>query len=256
MTIGEKLKKQRLALGLSRSEFVHGIIDKSYLACIENGRSEIRVNDLIAILQQNNLSLLSFLTDFGDVKFNLSSYESRANEAFFNHNIAQMKEISKACPDNLTREVIDLMIAKLKHQLINFPESVKEKIKKVFWQMKQWNTDFLWIFSNVMEIYDFSALEGLTNSIFHNFSTPAEYGDDIIKLLATITINYLQICLAQPRINHEEVKRASDYLIKLPAIPLIAFEKMKGKQLIALYHSDYCTAKDFSKIFGDRKITE
>ncbi|WP_431463208.1 helix-turn-helix transcriptional regulator [Lactobacillus crispatus] len=243
MKIGSKLKKQRLFLGLSRKDFARGIIDESYLAYIENGRSEIRVNDLVALLQVNNLSILSFLTDFGDVNFNLSVYEDRASEAYLAHDAAGLDRIYNDCPDALTKDVISLMSAKLKDELDSFPMGIKIKIKKIFWQIKHWNSNSLWIFSNVMEIYKFKDLEGLVNSVFHSFSSPLEYEDEVIKLLAIISLNYLKICLKQPRIDKEEVKKASIYLEKLPAVPIISFEKIQVAHLLGHYKENHRLAK-------------
>ena len=136
MTIGEKLKMQRLSLGLSRKEFAHGIIDESYLSYIEYGISEIRVNNLIAILRQNNLSLISFLADFGNVDFSLSFYEKSATAAYVAHDDEKLNKIGQACPNTLTKVVIQFMYAKLNNQLEKFPKNSNARIKKVFWQMK------------------------------------------------------------------------------------------------------------------------
>ncbi len=248
MTIGEKLKIQRLSLGLSRKEFAHGIIDESYLSYIEYGISEIRVNNLIAILRQNNLSLISFLADFGNVDFSLSFYEKSATAAYVAHDDEKLNKIGQACPNTLTKVVIQFMYAKLNNQLEKFPKNSKARIKKVFWQMKQWNTDSLWIFSNVMEIYSFKDLEGLVNSVFHNFSEPAKYEDEVVKLLATISLNYLEICLSQKNIDNREVKKANTYLKNLPAIPIIAFEKTKGVYIVAVHRHDQKTVRKIARV--------
>lgn len=251
MTIGEKLRKVRLSLGLNRKEFAHGIINESYLAIIENGKSKIRAADLIAILQKNNLSVLSFLDDFGNVEYSLSFYECEADNAFFAYDIVKLTQIKDVYPNILIKEVIQLMIAKLNDQLTDFPSHIKVKIKKIFWQMEEWNINFLWVLSNVMEIYSFNDLQGVVHSVFHSFTSFSKYEDEVIKLLAKITYNYLQICLVQNEIDEKEVENASNYLAALPSISVIAYEKLKGKYALAVHHSQYELAKEIAELLNE-----
>ncbi|ABX26956.1 hypothetical protein lhv_0826 [Lactobacillus helveticus DPC 4571] len=254
MTIGEKLKALRLSLGLNKKEFAHGIINSSYLASIEKGESEIRAIDLIEILQQHNLSIISFLVDFGDVKSNLAVYEHEADNAFFAQDTQRLIQIGDLCPNTLIKEVIQLMVAKLDGNLADFPKDIQTKIKKIFWKIEKWDINSLWILSNVMEIYSFDDLEGLVHSVFHNLVYFSDYEDETIKLLATITYNYLRICLTQVRVNEQEVKKASLYLRKIPSIPAVAYEKMKGDYILALHYSYYTTAEEIDKVL--KKVRE
>ncbi|MFK5220691.1 helix-turn-helix domain-containing protein [Lactobacillus helveticus] len=254
MTIGEKLKALRLSLGLNKKEFAHGIINSSYLASIEKGESEIRAIDLIEILQQHNLSIISFLVDFGDVKSNLAVYEHEADNAFFAQDTQRLIQIGNLCPNTLIKEVIQLMVAKLDGNLADFPKDIQTKIKKIFWKIEKWDINSLWILSNVMEIYSFDDLEGLVHSVFHNLVYFSDYEDETIKLLATITYNYLRICLTQVRVNEQEVKKASLYLRKIPSIPAVAYEKMKGDYILALHYSYYTTAEEIDKVL--KKVRE
>lgn len=248
MTIGEELKRQRLSLGLNRKQFANGIINDSYLAYVENGKSEIRASDLIAILKQNKLSIFSFLANLGDVQTSLAFYEQKADAAFFDHDLLQLKKLSNSCLNMMIKDVMQLMIAKLNDNLANFPNCIKSRIKKTLWETESWTPDSLWIFSNAMEIYNFDELEGLVSSLIHNFSKFSKYDDRIIKLLATIMLHYLQICLSQGEVHESEVMKASSYLEELPAISIIAFEKMKGKYLLAIYHADDQTATKINKV--------
>ncbi|MDH5100060.1 helix-turn-helix domain-containing protein [Lactobacillus kefiranofaciens] len=250
MNIGEKLKKLRLSLGLNRKQFAHGIINESYLAYVENNKGEIRANDLIAILSKNSFSIINFLADFGNTESYFSLYEYEANNAFFVQDIKRLQQLESSCKSTLIKEVIRLMIAKLNGNLKEFPSQIKAEIKKSFWEMESRSTDSLWVLSNIMEIYDFDDLEGLVNSVFHSFNEFSGYNDETIKLLASITLNYLEICLSQDNIDEHEVERTKSYLSKLPSISLIAFEKIKGKYFLAVHYSDYRVAKKCKKLLG------
>ena len=142
------------------------------------------------------------------------------------------------------------MIAKLNGNQSNFSSQIKANIKKIFWEMESWNPNSLWVLSNTMEIYDFDDLEGLVNSVFHKFNDFDDYDDEVIKLLATITLNYLEICLSQDNINEQEVNRTKNYLNKLPSTSPVAFEKVKGNYLLAVDQSDYKIAEKIEKILS------
>ena len=250
MSIGKKLKILRLSLGLNRKQFAHGIINESYLAYVEKGKGKIRANDLIAILSQNNLSIITFLADFGNVQSDFSFYEYEADNAFFNQDIEKLRQLDDSCKNTLIKEVIQLMIAKVEGNLTGFPSQVKAEIKKTFWELESWNVNSLWVISNSMEIFDFYDLEGLVYCVFRNFSDFHDYDDEIIKLLAKITLNYLEICLSQDNVNEQEVERTQKYLNKLPSTSIAAFEKIKGNYFLAIHRADHQAAKKFKKILS------
>ncbi|WP_259684404.1 helix-turn-helix domain-containing protein [Lactobacillus helveticus] len=68
MNIGKKLKYLRLSLGLNSKQFAHGVVNETYLAYVENEEGKIRSKELIAILNQNHLSIIAFLADFGNIQ--------------------------------------------------------------------------------------------------------------------------------------------------------------------------------------------
>ncbi|NRN92823.1 helix-turn-helix domain-containing protein [Lactobacillus helveticus] len=250
MNIGKKLKYLRLSLGLNRKQFAHGVVNETYLAYVENEEGKIRAKDLIAILNQNHLSIIAFLADFGNIQSDSFFYENQANDAFFNQDVQKLQQSSDSCKNILIKEVIQLMIAKLNGNQSNFSSQIKADIKKTFWELESWNPNSLWVLSNTMEIYDFDDLEGLVNSVFHKFNDFDDYDDEVIKLLATITLNYLEICLSQDNINEQEVNRTKNYLNKLPSTSTVAFEKVKGNYFLALHHSDYKIAEKIKKILS------
>lgn len=250
MTIGERLMSVRLSLGLTRKEFAHDVVDSSFLAYVENNKSNIRIATLVAILQKNDVSVIDFLSNIGGVNSQPinSVYRSKASEAFFRHDINALKEIvaDPKCTSQVIKQVVQLMIAKLQKEVSCFPNKTKHKLKRTFLQIEQWDVDSLWVLANSMEIYRPDELEGVVNSVFHSFVDFKEYNEDIIELLATIAVNYLKICFKNQS-SDQELKKAIDYLNKLPCITSIVFQKIEGKFFEAIQNSDYVLAKEISQ---------
>lgn len=135
------------------------------------------------------------------------------------------------------------MIVKLQGKIKYFSNKSKSKLKQTFLQIEKWDADSLWILANSMEIYKIDDLEGMVNSIFHGFVDFKKYDDEIIKLLATIAVNYLQICSVHKNLE-QEAEKAVNYLDRLPCITSIILEKVNGKFFEAVQDGDYFTAKE------------
>lgn len=60
MTIGERLKKIRLLLGLTQTEISQGVVTESFYSKVERNISKIKIEDLLAILNKNGVSLEDF----------------------------------------------------------------------------------------------------------------------------------------------------------------------------------------------------
>ena len=61
MTIGEQLREIRDSLNLTQTQMCAGVVTESFYSRVENGKSEINIDDLLAILKQNHVSVRDFL---------------------------------------------------------------------------------------------------------------------------------------------------------------------------------------------------
>lgn len=248
--IGERLKDYRVYLGKTRKEFAQGVISDTYLVNIENGKSQIRVDHLIAILQNNDISISEFLTDSREKQNEMTSIRNKIDAAFSAHNIQKLQKIADTYSNSLLKFVIQIMIAQLNDQKDNISNDCRVKINQAFWRIDEWDDFYLWVLTKTMKIYNFDSLAGLMNSVFHNYQEFTDYDDETIRLLAKATLNYLQICLAR-KVNRREIKRVFNYLENLPNLPLIAFEKAKGKYLIAIYDGDQQTGNQLAVLLNN-----
>ena len=88
MMIGKKLKGLRKSLGLTQEEMAAGIMSKSFYSKIENGKSEIKIVDLLSILEKQKISLNDF---FGDLKF--KNVEIELIQAFNNFDTKKLHKL-------------------------------------------------------------------------------------------------------------------------------------------------------------------
>ena len=237
--IGERLKNYRIFLGKTRKEFAQGVISDTYLFNVEHGEGKIRADHLIAILQKNNISISDFLIDYNDSSTMAAPIIRKVDDAFSLHDIQKLQRIAADYPNSLLGLVIQVMLAQLNAQ--DNAVEYKEKIRQLLGRIKEWNNYYLWALTHIMDSYNSSSLMGVMDSVFHNYQDLTSYNDETIDLLAKVTLNYLQICLTH-KVNHQKIKQTGIFLKDLPDIPDIAFEKIKGKYLIAVYRKDFQTA--------------
>ena len=93
MQIDEKLLAVRKKLGLSKAQMADGVIDPSYYSRVERGESNISATDLIGLLQKHNVSVIDFLSEFGDIQPKIEVYQRQALKAFNNKDLEKLEEI-------------------------------------------------------------------------------------------------------------------------------------------------------------------
>lgn len=236
MTIGDKLKKVRFSLGLSQEEMVNGVINRSFYSRIESGQNNINVSDLLKLLQAHQIPLILFLNEFGDTQPKNQYYYNKVIDNYFNKDIKALKEISND-PDITNvklKQITNLLIAKLEGNMTDFSNKTVRKLKYNVLQSGHWNKDSLWILLNTMDLYDFSDLQGLVNSVFNKFDDYKENDDQILQLLASIAVKYLNLGFEYKQLNHE-MQKTIKFLKDLPASATIVLQKMLGSSFEAWY---------------------
>ena len=115
MDIGEKLRQIRLLQGKTQKEMNGNYFDRSFYSRIENGENNIAAKDLIKILQKNNISVVDFLCDYGDILPKEQIYQRRIENAYALKDIDKLKEIQNDTKytNQIVKSIIELMIAKL-----------------------------------------------------------------------------------------------------------------------------------------------
>ncbi|GAA3635167.1 hypothetical protein GCM10022297_12450 [Lactobacillus hamsteri] len=245
MTIGDKLKKVRFSLGLSQEEMANGVINRSFYSRIESGKNNINVSDLLKLLQANQIPLILFLDEFGDTQPKNQYYYNKVIDNYFSKDIKVLKEISND-PDiaNIKlQQITNLLIAKLEGNMTDFSDKTVRKLKYNVLQSGHWDKDSLWILLNTMDLYNFYDLQGLVDSIFNKFSDYKENDDQILQLLASIAVGYLNLGFEYTQLNHE-MQKAIKFLKDLPASATIVLQKMLGSCFEAVQKKKYNNLKN------------
>lgn len=226
--IGENLKNIRLSLKLTRKEFAQGVMDSSYLAHIEKNKNEIRAITLVKLLDQNDLSILDFLSQYGNTEKKNEIYEEQASQAFFNRDVNALDELleNSAYPNLIIRQVVCLMRDKLINQKCEFSNSRKKMIKRFLLAIDSWNDDCLWVIANALEVFEEDEVCGIISLIARNYTDFDKYSDRRIKLLAQIIMNFLDLCLKH-KIPIWKIDKIFSYMDKLPNRSVIFYEKSK-----------------------------
>lgn len=193
MQVYQKLKKLRQSLGLRQVDMASGVVDVSFYSRIERGEVKIRAINLIEILQAQNVSLISFMKDFGLVETENQFWRNTATAAFLHGDSAALKQIEQD-PKNLSslriKQVISLMIAKLDHKLLEIDPQIEADLRRGIFGIDSWDADTL-------------------------------------KILAMITVNYMKMCLKE-RNGKTEFQLTEKFLNALPATDDIFLEKCAG----------------------------
>ena len=204
MKIGKKLKQLRLLQGKTQREMSNNYFDRSFYSRIENGENSIAAEDLIKILQKNNISIVDFLCEYGDIRPKEQIYQRRIENAYALKDIDKLKEIKNDTKytNQIVKYIIELMIAKLENKPEKYPE-LRRNFKKYIYNLNKWDESSLWILEYSMFIYNFSDLEGIIDSIFNKYQNTELMNDRVIQLLAKISTNYLNICLQQKKLKYK-----------------------------------------------------
>ena len=226
MDIGEKLRQIRLLQGKTQKEMNGNYFDRSFYSRIENGENNIAAKDLIKILQKNNISVVDFLCDYGDIRPKEQIYQRRIENAYALKDIDKLKEIQNDTKytNQIVKSIIELMIAKLENKSEKYPK-LRRTFKKYIYNLNKGDESSLWILEYSMFIYNFSDLEGIIDSIFNKYQNTKLMSDKVIQLLAKISTNYLNICLQQKK-GGIQIKKTLNFIDKLPSIDEIAIYKI------------------------------
>lgn len=251
MDIGEKLKQVRLIQGKSQREMIDDYFDRSFYSRVENGKNGIAAEDLINILQKNNASIINFVSDFGDVQPKNKRYQEKIEQAFAAKDINKLRAIQEDddFTNKIAKDVIELMIVELENKIDKHKKLIS-CLKNYIYKLDKWDGDSLWVLSYTMFIYQFNDLEGIMGSIFSKYQNSKIIDNEIIRLLARISVNYLQICLRRDKAK-TQINKTLYFLNKLPDISEITLYKLYGVFCQAKYEKDEKTCNYILEILKE-----
>ncbi|MBM6872561.1 helix-turn-helix domain-containing protein [Lactobacillus crispatus] len=232
MTIGERLREIRDSMNLTQTEMCAGVVTESFYSRVENGKSEINIDDLLAILKNNHISVRDFFGVFDQTMKQNIQYH-RFLLAINNHDKTWLEK-EKADNPTLKAE-LTAVIASLDNKKVNLSIEERKKIKSNFGKLGQWNESTLWNLAAFMSLYDTNELSVLVTDIYEDEDAINLNKSSMLVALANVMVNYLG------RLYQEDIGAAfqtMQFIKKLPNNPVIMFHKLVATYYQALLDHD------------------
>ncbi|MBP2058740.1 Rgg/GadR/MutR family transcriptional activator [Lactobacillus colini] len=236
MQIGELLKEYRVTKGLTQAQFARNIISRSYYSKVEKNEHRITAEDLIDLLEQNNISLWSFLKKLS-LKSDLqhghqNNLEEEVMQAYYQANRPKLEQLKKqSANSSLSSEEEKLIVAGWIECMKGSEEApdikLREDLKNKVFNIPFLDLNKLNLFCNFMEFYDLESNFIITKQALNKYLDTTD--SNIQELLLGIIGNLIYLSIKGN--NYSYV----DYLLqsanKISTKPKLLF----AKEVIALY---------------------
>ncbi|EEJ72946.1 helix-turn-helix domain-containing protein [Lactobacillus ultunensis] len=246
VTIGQQLSKTRRKLVLNKSQMAKHIISVSFYSRVENNTTTISATNLIRLLRYHDQSIIKFMQPFANNALSLQIYESKINEAFQRKDITKLQQLKSKMNFKMIHQIINLKLNELEQNAKTRSPDVTH-LKHDMLQIENWDANYLWVFLNIMNYYEFTDLEGLIGSIFNKYRNSSQYDPTTLKFLAEIAVNYLKICYSNQDTKFE-MKKAIDFVKSLPNTVDIFNEKLVITYFESVINKEDKTAIEISQL--------
>lgn len=263
MQIGTELNRTRLLLGLTQQEMADDVITPSYYSRVENNQHEISAEDLLAILNEHQVSLYDFFNKVNNFEVPERIIFRKLELAFNDHDIKVLKRVKKNINDPKIAIIIDLMIATLEKQVKQLDADLIKKMQSSILKIGSWDAESLWRLNIVLPIYSFEKLRVLMTSVFNSFSDFNFKDSRLVSILANLELNYLRRALKEKDV--QSVRKTAVNLMQLPSSSKIVLQKLIAQYYLAVLDEEQQKVKEittyikqcgYEKYFAFFKISE
>lgn len=207
MSIGELLKKYRVAQMKTQKQWVGNIISPSFYAKVEKNIHRITVEDLLALLHYNKILAIDFFNKLD--KKDKTDYEFKKEiigqiiEAFYHHSKVELKQVrqtisSSDLPDKDEQlAFITGYIALLDDDFTGLDEQTKAQIKNRLFNISDFDRDNLYLYCNFMSFYDLDSNLMLSKRLINHFKNDSDIA--VQKAILSIISNLLMFCIKADR---------------------------------------------------------
>lgn len=245
MTIGEALKEERVALGLTQKQMAGDVLSVAEYSKIENMIHKIDADTLLKILALHQIDITKFYKKVAvnyvqnkrmhDVEYLTLDLEKSFYRSDVNR-VEQIIDIFDALPDVSVELKLRarLILAVLKGDYSSITIDMRKQIFNRMFNREDWieNQNSLRLFGNSMFLWDFSDVSLMLDRVLDKYEHVRSYPNDVEERIAQICSNYLYNGIRYQKT--ERMKRAINILKKLDDIPHLVFYKLLG-----LYFQNY-----------------
>ena len=249
MKIGTQLKKIRNLYGLTQMQMSAGVVTEPFYSRVERGISEIKVEDLLRLLEQNQISLYDFFEVFDDSTIKQEILHNQVIDAVVLRDLQTLKKIIKQDEIHKNSKLqleLQLVIAELEDRVSDLPNSVQRNMKYGILQVGAWNRKSLWEFLITMPLYSYSELKLLMTTVV-DWQKGDNYLDSLtLEMLAAVSIAYVERSFMEKEFI--EAKKVLEFIGQLPDSPVIMLQKLVARYYAALLVDDWDTLARIKKV--------
>lgn len=233
MTIGEQLREIRDSLNLTQTQMCAGVVTESFYSRVENGKNEINIDDLLAILKQNHVSVRDFFSVFDQSMQRKIQYHC-IRSAINNRNVAWLKKEQKDEP--IFKTEFTAVIATLTNKKADLSDDAQRKIKSNFGRLGKWDETALWNLASFMSLYDTSEIKILITDIYENKNSIGLNDSLTLAALVNVMMSYLGRSYQENDLG--SVLQTIQFIKELPTNLVIMFHKLVTIYYQALINHD------------------
>lgn len=250
MNLGKILKDIRKNLGLTQKEMVGSILSVAQYSRIESGSQDMKVNDLLKIIQLHHLDkeyvfdrIIAASEAKSTIDYNEVFLEEDIIRAFYDQDCSLAKLLNseakeKFNSDDLTNRT-EILVDLLDGKDMQSNERLKQRILQHVMKSEEWIDDprSLRLFAFSTSLFSADELFVFLNMILNHYRKVENITFLQQKYISIICISYLK---NSTDIKPEDTdKRPISWLAELPAIPEFLMYKLLGNYYeAAINHQD------------------
>ncbi|MDF7639866.1 hypothetical protein PT285_10680 [Lactobacillus sp. ESL0791] len=247
MTLGQLLKKYRTNQKKTQKDWCQDVISPSFYGKVEKDRNKIAVQDLLKLLSKNNISAPEFFSDLTAPQIRQNTPENELNnlisETYYYKSAPELRELrqtiaqSKLANKEEPLAFIDGYLALITGKAENFPEDEQKLLKEKIFNISDFTSDNLGVYSSFMMFYSVDSNLLLVRKIITRYQNTKDINIKITIL--SLIFNLLVLCIMYER--YDETQFFIEFADGITTSPesffykngLLLFENM------IYYHADH-----------------
>lgn len=246
MTVAEQLKKTRTMLGLTQAEMVDGIITTSFYSRVEHGKHDMTIDDLLAILNDHQVSLYDFFSGFIDLRTDEQVIQDQLFTAFYDQNIPQLKRMKlkvHSCQLELERE---LMLAILTGKIDDISPTSKREMQHKILKVGSWDRRGLWELLLSLSIFDYEEVKCLMAAVTEKMKQLDLADSRALLAVANLELSFVIRALREG--DQTTALAAIKKINDLPVAPIIFSPKLLAQYCLAKIRNDQAKIRTITKV--------
>ena len=261
MNLGKILKDIRKNLGLTQKERVGSILSVAQYSRIESGSQDMKVNDLLKIIQLHHLDkeyvfdrIIAASRSKSTIDYNEVFLEEDIIKAFYEQNYDLAKSLDSQAKEKFDSEDLTdrtkILVDMLNGKDMQSDERLKQRILQHLMKSEEWIDDprSLRLFAFSTSLFSADELIVFLNMILNHYGKLENITFLQQKYISIICISYLK---KSTDVRSEDTdKRPISWLAELPAIPEFLMYKLLGNYYEAAFNHQDQKMEEIRNIFS------